>query len=249
MANPHAPNTAEQYKIYYPYVAGLLNLMVPFVVSAYIDDQVKQETKKAKNDIRKQESSDGIRAKQELDFYASCVAKNKLLSATNRPNENAFLPVVQEEIRQKDISYFHSLSKREKERDEAVKALIKREGTEDEVAWILARTATFEEFNLSEDEIESIERNLAKKVNTICKEVYIYLRAWLVCSLKKGRYMPVEALKLTHPQDKNRYRSALERIYKDIIHRGQAKADFPTDSIKELIKEYLEWLTSHLEQT
>jgi len=250
LANEQAPSTAEQYKLIYPFVASLLTLIVPFLVNNYIDEQVKkdvkEEVKKIKYELIEKESSDGIMAKQQLEFVAYCLANDKLRSPKSLLNENVLLPVVQEKIRQEPVSYFYDLSKSERERNEAVKALLKNEGTKEEVAWKLARSAIKEEFKLSDDERKSIGENFNAKENTICKEIYIYLKAWLVCSLKNGRYMPVEAIKLTYPKDKHRYRSALRLIYTDIIHREGAKADFPNYSIKKIIEDYLKYLKSCL---
>ncbi len=158
---------------------------------------------------------------------------------------NALLPVVQERIHLPEArDYLRSIMEDEKRRDETVEALLKKVN-KDDFALVLARTATCEEFNIL---------SLADAADihiTVCKELYLCLRAWLVCSLKKGRYMPVEALKLTHPEKKYRYKAALRRIYEDIIHRDTARKYLPTnsteaDSIKSVITEYLKCLVTRL---
>jgi len=198
LANQKAPDSAEQYKLYYPYVAAFFSLIVPFLINNYMDAEVKQETKiarakakqeldAARNEIIKSETPDGILAKQELEFVAIWVIRtdeNEPFSIDSLINLNALMPAVQEEIRKPNAQdILKQISEAERANDEAVEALLSKDDNEQEVAEIVARSATLAAFGISQTEMRNHSK--AKK---FCKDLYKCLRAWLVCSIRKSRY-------------------------------------------------------------
>jgi hypothetical protein len=271
LANQNTPNSAEQYKIIYPYIAGVIITVVPFLINSYIDEQVNDEVKtqivKTRGQIEISETSDGIRAQQELEFIVLC-ARTKQEYALDKSvikqndfnqhnlslldpliNQDALLPVVRQKIKEINSSrHLFDISQDERGRELAVVSLLKRNTKEDEFALLLARSAVYKEFGISTSTDTNPEHPLP---NTICKELYIFIRGWLVYSLQKGRYMPVKALKMSHPRQKNRYKSALARIYLDVIHREKAKAYLPSEPediilVQDVIETHLKWLISRL---
>lgn len=269
LANQKAPNSAEQYKIIYPYLAGILILTVPFLVNSYIDEQVRQEVgsarAKARQLVEQSETSQGIKAKQELEFVALCArvkqgqeeesvvstaSHSNFLLLDSLINIDALLPAVRQEIYQPNSSiYLFTLSQEEKSRELAVLSLLKTNRDGDEFALLLVRTAVYRQFSISKENLANHPES--EFHNTICKELYIFIRAWLVCSLQAGRYMPVQALKITYPHQKGLYKATLAKIYLDAIHREKSKIYLPSHPgdqilVIAVIESYLKWLISEM---
>jgi ABC-type multidrug transport system fused ATPase/permease subunit len=266
LARPN-DHIAEQYKIIFTIaITACLTAIIPFLINSYIDPEVKQEIQKTKRKLNEEheelkkkneqeiqetkrtlnekheklkkkyeqnETSEGIKAKQQLELIALYTDENPQVFIESVIDLEAVLPNLRDEVRRKQ----HEMSKIVQDisaRDEAIKILTTKDEGGQDLALRLAGETT-----IDEPQLEKYSKAIK---NTIGKEVYICLGAWLVTSLKNGAPIQPHLIKFSEPNNKDIYKSALKRVYEDIIHRESIPELSKNTEAKRVITEYLKHL-------
>ncbi len=99
----------------------------------------------------------------------------------------------------------------------------------------------------------TLSRGLSIKNNDdrypeLSDSIYAYLRAWLVCSIKYRRYMPVEMI-LDSTANINTHKKAIRYIRDTILGGKNKNLLIPSDKSINIIKEYLDKLIEMIQKT
>ena len=164
-------------------ITGAVVLLISWdMVNDIVGAAISAAKEKGIKDYLKNNSSDGIREKQDLEFYAMLPIDSRRGSLSlERVHDEQELEVIKKNVIAREL-------------------IVRTLGNDDELLQAIALRACLKELkmeNASDDEI---------KVNTdliiFQKDIYIYLKAWLIQSIKHERIMPIEDIK-------QRYRSEL----------------------------------------
>ncbi|MGC8710794.1 MAG: hypothetical protein ACP5RH_00220 [Leptodesmis sp.] len=266
-------STNEQRKIIFPILLGLPILCFYWMVSTFIDTQVAEEVaeklQQALQELNDNESSEGIKVRQELEFLANL----EQLTIVTIPSQLSLASVAKETKTQLFdatwIDQAKQIQMEERVRDTALKILEKvinnQENTlqnkaltneeiqhnkREEVLEILARTATLKSWGISQGQLE---QDIPAK--SFAWDIYVFLKAWLWFGLKKnGREFPVELINLSVPNKLQHYFEAVRQVA-NLLDYQDFDAIFEQDEIeyyregKTLIKTKLETLEKLLRKT
>lgn len=204
--------------------------MVNILVGGAIDKAINEGIQKH----QQENSFDEIVENQNLEFYA-------LIPSAGRMG----IP---------SLTKFYSNQELDKIGKEALvrDAILKGLGADDKLLQLIALRAcqkVLHKEKATDDEINSDD-----DLKVFCLDIYIYLKAWLMLSIKYRREMPVENIKQSYPSEKSpdrwAYIQAITEVKDKFIDRPNVIKSIDTEEYREpaseIIKKYLSYLIDEL---
>lgn len=229
---------------FFTQVVGLILTLFSWTyVKDVIEDAIESELKIKKKDIEEEyekKSPEAIREKQEQEFLAIWLDKDKYM---DQVNFNKMSTNVRQEF-MKDRSEFQNVylkdfEERYKARQEILETLLNEE---EEPLLRLVRSTGDYIFNKKDND------KITDEENEIYLKIYTILRAWLLCSIKFDCVMPVESLHKIIKDSKYEI-DALKHI-RDTLLDDPAKGMkiLPNEKSREIVKFYINELIKQMDQ-
>lgn len=165
-------------------ITGAVVLLISWdMVNDIVGAAISAAKEKGIEDYLKNSSSEGIREKQDLEFYA-------MLPIDSRRGSLSLERVHEEQE-------FKRIKRNVLARDLIVRTL----GNDDELLQAIALRACLKELKMENASNDEIKANT--DLTIFQKDIYIYLKAWLMQSIKYDRVMPISDIKQRHPSESN----------------------------------------------
>lgn len=215
-------------------ISGAVVLLISWdMVNDIVGTAISAATKKSIEDYLKDNSSESIREKQDLEFYA-------MLPIDSRRGNLSFERIHKEQ----ELKMI--------ERNVIARNLIVINlGNNDELLKMIALRACLKELKMDNYSENQIQDNC--DFNIFQRDIYIYLKAWLIQSIKYDRMMPIGDIKQRYVSESNPHKSAYINVLTSIknkwIKRPKVQncfSDEYREEVNVIIDDYMERLITEI---
>lgn len=227
-----------------PFMPLVVGILLPFCswffvkdfIEESIESESKEEIEKNREEYEKninkmkeeyeRKAPEAIKEKQELEFLAIWTDKEQLNHIDfNEMSENLRNELMKDRREFKEI-YLENFRIRYEARQDIIDKL------NDDLLKSIARKAG--DYSLNKKQSD----NITKEENKIYKNIYVILKAWLICSIKFDCEMPTRSLHRIIKNSKYEL-DALNYIRENILLDDKLKEILTNDISREIIKDYI----------